>query len=176
MRIFIAIKVPDSIKEKIFKLQKNLDIRNIRWVASQNIHLTLKFLGEVPEKQIEAVIEAIKSSTQKSKPFDISFEEIGGFPNSKQPRVLWVGIKEGKDKLIELMQNLNKEFSSIGFETESRKPAPHLTIGRIKKVESLKLKVEKIKTTSFLTEQVYLIKSELTSQGPIYTDIKEFKL
>ena len=176
MRIFIAIKVPDSIKEEISKLQKNLDIQNIRWVASQNIHLTLKFLGEIPEKQIEAIIEAIKSSTQKSKPFNISFKEVGGFPNLKRPRILWVGIKEGKDKLIELIQNLSKEFSSIGFEAESHKSVPHLTIGRIKKVKSLELRVKDFESPLFLAERIYLIKSELTSQGPIYTNIKEFRL
>ncbi|MCK4307504.1 RNA 2',3'-cyclic phosphodiesterase [candidate division WOR-3 bacterium] len=182
MRIFIAIKVPDSIKEEISKLQKGLDIQfaefcgNVRWVAPQNIHLTLKFLGEVPEEQIETIIEAIESSLGKTEPFDISFEEVGGFPNLKRPRVLWVGAKQGKAQLIELMQKLNEKLSAIGFETEARESVPHLTIGRIKKVKNLEFKVKSFKATPFPVERIYLIKSKLTPQGPIYTDIKEFRL
>ena len=177
MRVFIAIKVPEAIKEEISELQRDLDAQNVRWVAPKNIHLTLKFLGEVPDGQIEAIADAMKSSLPEIKPFNISFEEeVDGFPNLNRPRVLWIGVKQGKVELIELMQKLNRELSSLGFVAETRKSVPHLTIGRVKKVgRGFGLATLKVCPT-FLAERVYLIKSELTPQGPIYTDIKEFRL
>lgn len=181
MRAFIAIKIPDPIKEEISKFQKGLrDIQDIKWVAPENIHLTLKFLGEIKEEQIENIGKVIKTSIQDTKPFNISFGALGGFPNLSRPRVLWIGIKEGKEKLARFMDKLDKEISKLGFEQEARESIPHLTIGRVKKNwhsrPVLLNQQQSFDYPPFTVDKVYLIKSELTPGGPIYTNIKEFKL
>ena len=174
MRAFVAIKIPDSIKERIAKIEKELEgIQGVKWVKPDNIHLTLKFLGEVRESQIGELNLAIKSCIRGIKPFRISFSEIGGFPNLRHPKVIWVGVKEGMDILIELINRLEQEFSKLGFKPETREPSPHLTIGRIKKnkIVDAELKLRIFETSSFIADKVYLIKSTLTPDGPIYTDI-----
>lgn len=151
-------------------------IEGIKWVEPENMHLTIKFMGEVPDKLVEQVVERVSYSVHGEVAFNISFSILGGFPNLRRPRVLWIGVKEGKEKIVQLMTKLNEELAKLGFETESRTHVPHLTIGRVKKIQDLRLESEDFKTPSFLANRVYLIKSELTSRGPIYTDIKEFKL
>ncbi|MDI6841114.1 MAG: RNA 2',3'-cyclic phosphodiesterase [bacterium] len=187
MRAFVAIKIPTEIIEKVAQLQESLkEVQGVKWVKPENIHLTLKFLGEVKDEQIETVKSAIKSSIQGIKPFNISLSDIGGFPNLRRPNVLWIGVKEGKDKLIGLINKLEKELSKLGFEPEAREPSPHLTIGRIKKGQKPEIKNQKFETSAFtpplikkeagfIADKVYLIKSTLTPEAPVYTDIAEFK-
>ncbi|MCK4353299.1 RNA 2',3'-cyclic phosphodiesterase [candidate division WOR-3 bacterium] len=187
MRVFIATKIPDSVREKISILQEQLKETQtgVRWVNPDNVHLTLKFLGEVEETRISEISSAIKSSIKGILPFHISFSSLDAFPNLKYPKVLWIGVKEGKEKLIELMSKLDTSLSRLGFEPETRKPSPHLTIGRVKKNKNPRLpkklcggqekfEVQSFETRSFLTEKVYLIKSTLTPEGPEYTDIAEY--
>lgn len=184
MRAFIAIKLPSEIKEEIHKFQKSLKVacgersrtNGVRWVAPENIHLTLKFLGEINESQVESITSAINSSIKGIKSFNtkgtfsISLSEFGAFPDFRRPRVLWLGVKEGKEELIQLMINLENSLCKLGIEQEKREPVPHITIGRANqpiRVQSPELRLESI----FLADAVYLIKSVLTPQGPIYTDL-----
>ena len=185
MRLFIAIKLPNQIKDQIIAFQDTMrGMDGIKWVGYENLHLTLKFLGTVNEEQIEEVIYKISSAIYGIKPFHISLSTFGGFPDLRRPRVLWIGIKEGRPILVKIMNGLGKELSVMGFEAERRDPVPHLTIGRARKVQPIKLKIPKqaackeqdFESPTFLVDTVYLIKSDLTTQGPIYTDIKELKL
>ena len=181
MRTFIAIKLPADVKEQIQKFQKSLGIDGVKWVSPENIHLTLKFLGEINESQLESVKSTVNSSIQEIKSFNISLSEFGAFPDLRRPKVLWLGVKEGKDEVTQLMINLENELAKIGFVPEGRKPVPHITIGRVKEVESLELDPETssgqgFEAKSFLVESIYLIKSTLSSEGPTYTDLAEYKL
>ena len=188
MRLFIAVKVPKPIIVQISEFQKSISVEwqgikrlDLKWVEPENMHLTLKFLGETPDKIVDKICTIVGDSIQGIKPFNISFSSLGGFPNLMKPRVLWIGVEEGREKIVELIQRLNEKLSKIGFEPETRESTPHLTIGRIKRVErnidsGLKLRVKGFKSPVFLADKIYLIKSELTSAGPIYTDIKEFSL
>lgn len=183
MRAFIAIKIPTEIKENLVKLQTTLKINGVKWVEPENIHLTLKFLGEICRDTagcvptLQDINSAINSSIEGITPFYISLAELSAFPNLKKPRIIWLGINEGKEQLIHIMTKLNEAFSKLGFESRklSGKPVPHITIGRIKKVQSFELKVQSFETASFLADQLYLIQSVLTPRGPIYTDISEFQ-
>jgi 2'-5' RNA ligase len=177
MRLFIAIKIPDQIKERIGQFQESLKVsEGVKWVRQENLHLTLKFLGETPDKLVKPIVERVNSTVRGKGAFEISFSTFDGFPNLKRPRILWIGVEHGKEKVIDLMDRLNRKLSHLGFEMESRKPKPHLTIGRIRKERNTQIEFQDFEETSFLTKNIFLIRSELTSSGPIYTDVAEFGL
>lgn len=200
MRMFVAIKIPDFIKQKISSLKTEFNIIDgIKWVSSQNLHLTLKFIGEIKEELLEPVLQTINSCIKDIKPFPVSFNGTGAFPNPKYPKILWVGMKDGKEQVIKLMISLNKELTQLGIEFESREPSPHLTIGRVKHlgkkappahsgmigvsahpgrtgVSPVQIIYPQFESESFLVDSIYLIKSELTPTGPIYSDLKQFNL
>jgi 2'-5' RNA ligase len=177
VRLFIAAKIPDSIKERIREFQESTRVpEGVRWIRQDNLHLTLKFLGETPEKLVEPITERVHSVLRGTGAFEVSFSTFGGFPNLRHPRILWIGVEQGKEELIDLMDKLNRKLSHLGFEMESRKPKPHLTIGRIRKGCNIEIGARDFKEVSFPAETVCLIRSELTPQGPIYTDVGEFEL
>ena len=178
MRTFIAIKIPELVKKDISCFQEKLKpqfTKEIKWVESENIHLTLKFIGKIELEQTEAVNTVIQSCIQNTTPFQMSFANAGAFPNLQYPKVLWIGVKEGKEKIIKLMTSLNEKLADIGIEFETRDLSPHLTIGRAKNpVKGIHFPA--FTSEYFETKNIYLIKSELTQNKPIYTDIKEFLL
>ena len=177
MRLFIAIKIPKPVKETIGQFQASLKVsEGVKWVRQENLHLTLKFLGETPDKLVKPIAEKVNSMVRGKGAFEISFSTFGGFPNLKRPRILWIGVEHGKEELVDLMDRLNRKLSHLGFEMESRKPVPHLTIGRIRKERNTEIKSQDFEGTSFLAKNIFLIRSELTSSGPIYTDVAEFEL
>jgi 2'-5' RNA ligase len=184
MRTFIAIKIPKEIKDKLTKLEN--DLRNgvlreafIKWVKPGNIHLTLKFIGEVDERKLEDIKIGLKKVVREFSPFQVSFSEVGGFPNLRRPRVIWVGVKEGKQTVVSLATKIEDELARYGIEKEKREKSPHITIGRVKRpvvldsnvVEGLSFEGEPFKVA-----EIFLIKSQLTPEGPIYTDITSYRL
>lgn len=175
MRCFIAIDLPYEIKDKLINLQNNLrDIGKINWVAKKNLHLTLKFLGEVNEKELEETKERLSKIEFES--FKTSLSELGVFPNENFIRVIWIGLKPA-GKIIELQQKIDSELLDLfpkdqGFQT-------HLTIGRVKFIknkgnikEKLNLEVE----GEFEIKEFKLFKSELTKDGPKYSILKTYNL
>ncbi|MDD2890781.1 MAG: RNA 2',3'-cyclic phosphodiesterase [bacterium] len=178
MRTFIAVKIPEPVKKDVFSFQNKLKsqfTREIKWVEPENIHLTMKFIGETKQEQIESINTVIQSCITNTKPFQISFDGAGAFPNLQFPKILWVDLKEGREKIMKLMISLNEKLADIGFEFETRELSPHLTIGRVKSpISNLHFPV--FTSNPFEINNIYLIKSELTRDKPIYTDIKEFAL
>jgi 2'-5' RNA ligase len=180
MRLFIGIKLSDLLKKEIARVCESLKKFNsdVKWVEIENIHLTLKFLGEVKEEEL-VNLDCIKEISQKNLPFIYEIQGIGGFPNIKHPRVIWIGINNGKEKIIEICKSLDEILCKVGFKKEEKGFNPHITIGRIRSNKNLSVLISNIQrvTVSNLKEEVksiYLIKSVLTPSGPIYTDIKEF--
>ena len=165
MRCFIAIDVNDEIKKRIEMIQKEFEIDGIKLVAPQNMHITLKFLGE-----IEDVSDIVKKlDSLKWTKFKIKFNRIGCFPNMKNIRIIWAGIdSEGLTILANKIQEI------LGRD----KFAGHLTIGRVrKKIDNLPDKIEKLRSKEFgyqLVDKFYLKKSTLTYSGPIYENIGIF--
>lgn len=168
MRCFIAIDIPEDISRKLKELQKQFG--NLASITFPKIfHLTLKFLGEISERQLEEIKIILRRV--KFKPFDLELTEIGSFPNDKRINVLWVGIKPA-GRVIELQQDIEKNLH--GFAKDLRFH-PHITIGRVKFVKERegirKLLGNKIEG-EFRAENFKLIKSELTSEGPKYEDLE----
>ncbi len=184
IRSFLAIEVPAAILKKIEKLQEDLKSSDtdVRWVSSDKIHLTLKFFGNIEDSQIDPIINSITEPVQTKQPFQVRVRGTGAFPNPKNPRVIWVGLTEGKEVLIRFQKELEASFERIGFQTEDRSFHPHLTLGRVKSGRgkgSLAAKIENYREEEFgefRVERVILFKSDLKPSGPVYTVLREVRL
>ncbi len=184
VRLFIALLLPREVKDKLGELISDLRPRtdSIRWVASGNIHLTLKFIGERPEKDIDPIAAVVMEVVKGRKKVEVEVRGCGGFPNLRRPRVIWAGL-EGTDPAAEMAVLLNKRLVPLGIEAERRKFSPHLTIGRLKNKTRPEIGAlaEYLEDLNFdagtaILDQVALVKSTLTSGGPIYENLKIYEL
>ncbi|MCX5668276.1 MAG: RNA 2',3'-cyclic phosphodiesterase [Candidatus Omnitrophica bacterium] len=184
MRTFIAIELSAEIKDSLAQIQSHLKYSgaDVKWVEKDNIHLTLKFLGEISEEKLQQVIAALEIITRVIKPFEISIKDIGAFPNINYPRVIWVGLDKGTDESKSLAEKIVEELLKIGFQKEPRPFAPHLTIGRVrspKNKEALKEKLQNYQLSAInyqLVSPIILFQSTLTPKGPTYTKLHETSL
>jgi RNA 2',3'-cyclic 3'-phosphodiesterase len=175
MRLFIAIDLPQEVKDYLFNVQKEFKQAKVAWVSKKNLHITLKFLGDVEEDKVEQVREAINVSSKK---ITVSLGNLGFFPSESTPQVIWVSV-EPEDEVVQLQQKIDGELLSL-FPSE-QKFRSHITIGRIKSLrrskdffESVKkIKIEKIE---FTIDSFKLVKSELTKKGPMYEVLENVKL
>lgn len=176
MRCFIAVDIPDSLKEKIAVIQKEIDLPELKLVEKENLHITIKFLGEIDDEKVEGVKDILNSIDFPK--FKIKLKGVGCFPNEKYIRVIWIGCLS--NAFVALAKYIGNSLSTIGFQKETNY-IPHLTIARVKKRPSITLFsfLERHKTTeigNFLVEKIFLKKSTLTPKGPIYEDIHEISL
>jgi len=183
MRLFIAMPLPSIIEEAlakiIFDLKQNRS--GVRWVKPQNIHLTLKFLGETDESKVKAIGDVIEKVSKNYNTLSGKIDIIGGFPNLKRPRVIWAGMSNPIEILAEIAEAIEDELEELGFEKEKRKFKSHLTLGRVKDSFGLPGLVEVIKNYKFMPEElkfdrIVLFKSTLTPGGPIYERLLEAEL
>jgi 2'-5' RNA ligase len=182
VRLFLAVTLPEEIKNTLGLLIERLTTPGspVKWVKPDNIHLTLKFLGEVEEERVQAIHEVSRLAVKEVRPFKLRVEEVGAFPSLKRPRVIWVGIKRSM-QLATLHGRIEGGFQSIGFPSEKRPWAPHLTIGRVKGNWGTKDLVEKlagaaIEPRTFFADSLHLIQSVLKPEGPIYTTLREIPM
>jgi len=187
MRTFIAIEISDEMKEALHQIESHLKYSgaDVKWVKPENIHLTLKFLGEVNEQKLVEIKALLDSIAGDIKPFEITIKEIGAFPKIEYPRVIWVRLDKGAGGSKELAEKIDSALLKIGFEKESRPFAAHLTIGRVrspKNKDKLKEKVASFDASQLSAvkphaiSSVVLFHSTLTPQGSIYTKLHEAKL
>jgi len=181
IRSFIAIELPEEAKEGLARLRKELDRdehKFVKWVDPGGIHLTLKFLGNIPSKRITEITEAIKEAAQGISPFHLEISGLGAFPSLRQARVLWVGIGGEVDELSRLQQNIDSALAALGFAKEERSFVPHLTLARIRQGASPPERRsfgELVGSTIFEdkyhveVEAINLMRSQLTPAGAIYT-------
>jgi 2'-5' RNA ligase len=179
MRLFVAINLPENIKDVIQELEGSLRIKGdfIRWTEPANVHLTLKFLGEVTPSLLDEIERLLAQSLSHYAPFEIAVEGIGAFPNLRNPRVVWIGIR-GENGLNSIYRAVGEVFSQLGFESESRPFKPHLTIGRVKRRKgpdatggrSLEDRVENVHLDpmTFRVTSIELMESILKPSGAIY--------
>ena len=177
MRSFVAIEISDiNIVNLIKKFQKDINIK-AKPVSSENFHFTLQFLDEISDELAQRVIVALK--TIKFSSFIVSLEGIGAFPRSESPRVIWIGTDEqGGNMLVHLAKKVEEALKPLGLSSD-RPFKPHMTVFRIKKkIGDITKELERRKTISFgkhVITSIKLKKSELTSAGPIYSDMAEIK-
>jgi 2'-5' RNA ligase len=176
MRTFIAVEVPEGIRKVVHDVvptetKKGLPIK---WVAFQNLHITLKFLGEIDENMKVEMGPVVAGVCRKYKPFQVRLQGLGCFPGPKNPRVLWVGVGEGSTQLCDLAAELENGLAPLGFKEEKRFH-PHLTIGRIKKFCKVDdILARNISTDTFGVDSVMLFRSILKPEGPVYEELERF--
>lgn len=194
-RCFLAIDMQPSLVEKIGEVQKEFKKtkNNVKYTEKENLHFTIKFFGNITEDKIDEIKNVIKKVIIKIKEesindilddadfkTELAIEGIGTFPNKKYMKVLWIGTKNN-DFLTDLQKELDSEFEKIGFEKEKNFKT-HLTIGRIRNLKykkEFKEKIEELETINIgnmSISKISLKKSELTPEGPIYSDIEIFNI
>jgi RNA 2',3'-cyclic 3'-phosphodiesterase len=185
IRSFIAIDIPAGVKNMIAEAQFELKKTEaaVKWVKPDIIHLTLKFLGNIEEDQIQPIKEKMIESAAGIPSFSMDVTHVGVFPNLRYPRVIWIGLEEKSGKLLTLQKNIEKNLESLGFDPEGRGFSPHLTIGRVKSakgrgrlVNMLESKQNSHFNESISVNEVNVMKSELKVTGPIYTILETIGL
>ncbi len=175
MRLFVAVDISEELREKIHPVLKAVsELSGVKAVEKENLHITLKFLGEVSEARVVAVTEALRRV--EFEPFRIYLKGFGFFPNERYVRVAWIGVREGEDKLKELAEKVNAALKKIGFKPESF--TAHVTVARVKKPEGRKI-VDVLSQFEddfgwMEVRDFRLKKSTLTSRGPIYEDVEVY--
>lgn len=184
MRTFIAIEIPGELKQRIREVQDQVRAGAVdaSWPRPEGIHLTLKFLGEVPDSRIPEIKNALASAVAGVGRFRLETGGIGAFPTPKNARVAWIGISGDRETLNRLQAAVEDEMARAGFEREDRKFKPHLTLARIKSIRSRQNwlavldRVKDIKLPGFEVTAVSLMKSELRRTGAEYTEIARVEL
>jgi len=151
----------------------------MKLVEIENIHITLKFLGDIEDHQVEEVSQVIRDITLT--PFEFTVEGVGVFPNLRRPTTVWAWISTGVGELAGLFNDVNDGLVKLGFEKDSRKFHPHLTIARVRgeqnrdRLVNELMSMEEMKFGKVQVDRIYLKKSVLTPKGPIYTILAESK-
>ncbi len=179
VRCFVAVFLHPSLRTEMATLQKKLSYSgaDIKWVEPDNLHFTLQFLGDVENVRIPSITDALRDCLTDSCRFELELNTIGAFPNLLNPRVLWVGVGAGRERLISLMSTVQEAMKMEGFARDSKGFSPHLTIGRVRSSRNLKALTGKlgsgltVKGTMEVTE-IQFTTSELTNKGPIYSPIE----
>ena len=180
MRSFIAIELPETIKKALAGFQQELGKcgADVRWVRPDNIHLTLKFLGDIEEDKADIIAEKIKGTCKGQSGFKLGISGTGVFPNKRAPRVLWAGI-ELNGGIKSLQEGIEEAMASLGFEREKRRFSPHLTLGRFRSSRGKQAVLDKMDAYTenifglMNVKSVLLMRSELEPKGAKYTKIAE---
>lgn len=183
IRTFIALDFPlsilDSIEQQTKRLRQTLENDVIRWVLTHNLHLTLKFLGNVPVSHLEFLKQMLAQATDSITQFDLQIGGVGSFPNSNRPRVLWVGI-HAPAALSNLQKAIEEGAKRLGYEKEERPFSPHLTLGRVRqgldgkdlqKISNALSSIQLGKIGIARVDSVHIYKSDLNSEGSVYTKL-----
>jgi len=182
VRAFIAIELERDVLQALDQVQSDLRRRvqgnPVRWTASSSVHLTLKFLGNVPVAQAPAIVAGLERAGGDVPAFPLSFAHLGCFPNLQRPRVVWVGLESASGVLLTLQQAVEDEIAPLGYPAEERGFTPHLTLGRAQRTASTeelravgRVIAERHATevASMRVDAVSLMRSELRPAGSVYT-------
>jgi len=188
VRVFLAIDLPQELKKELFNLSKVLNCEGLKlkWVEEENLHLTLRFFGNISENLVEKIYEKCKDVCKKLEPFELELDLASYFPLKGTPRVIWIGINSASNNLFKLDNLLKKAFKPLKLKEEREEFYPHVTLLRIKEktdpvalkkfFEEIKKASEKLKGKSFLVKELIIFKSDLFPSGPKYTPLKTIPL
>ena len=188
IRCFIAIELPQELKAGLDRLQselKSADRNWVKWVNPYGIHLTLKFLGNVPQSLTKEITTAMAAAAKGTSPFHLAVKDLGVFPNPRRVQVAWVGLSGETDKLAQLQQRIEANLEELGVAPEKRRFTPHLTLARLRDRVSnnereefgeLITGTEFKNTYRFEVTELSLMRSQLSREGAIYSQISSVKL
>lgn len=182
MRTFVAVEVPEEIRRALVETQEELrrgGVR-IRWSSRDQMHLTLKFLGEIDQGSVESLSAGMRAATALRSSFEVEIRGVGTFPERGAPRVVWAGGTGALDALSSLAAEVESVAETVGVAKEGRPYSPHLTLGRVKDpkgardLPSLLPKWQDRSYGKFLVRSVVLFRSDLRPEGAVYTRLEEF--
>jgi 2'-5' RNA ligase len=185
MRTFIAIPLDDAVRRKATALIEQLGELGpgAKWVQPETLHVTLLFLGEVDAREILDISKAVRSVTAKLPPFEMRVAGVGGFPNLRRPRTVWLGVDEGADEIVQLHDEIEESLLKLGtFRREDRAFTPHITLGRCKGDDVTPEMHDELTNLADwhgglqIVPGVQILSSELTREGPMYTILSRAKL
>jgi 2'-5' RNA ligase len=189
MRAFIAVTLPPEVRRLLDELQKKLQNAvpgaPVKWVETENLHLTLAFLGDIDEARAPEILAAMQRARAGTRPFSVTVTGLGVFPNPRRPRIVWAGLGGGIAALGNLQRTLAAELEQLGFSKDDKPFRPHLTLGRVRDsasaVEAGALGgavtgLAPGREQAFRVAELHLIRSRLTPAGPIYTEIGAARL
>jgi RNA 2',3'-cyclic 3'-phosphodiesterase len=179
IRAFLAIDLPSSLRPTLALIQGELKRSgaDVRWVPVGNIHLTLKFFGQLPENQVEPLTQAARQVAAGQEPFQLQLTKAGAFPSLRNPRVLWLGLGGDVIVLAQFYHRLEKVFATLGHVPEERPLHPHLTLGRLRSPagrEGLTKVLQELPAPqgpAFQVGEIILFRSQLSPQGSTYTPL-----
>lgn len=183
IRSFLAIELPRDLRttlERVALGARGYDLP-VKWVKVQNIHLTMVFLGNVRPDVLEPLQEQVQSACLEFGPFNATIEGMGTFPNRRNPRVLWLGLKGELERLSLFRNALQQNLVSFGIKVEKRPFRPHLTLGRFRKGKGLNLeelfsRYGEVKSPSSILSELVLFRSDLKPTGAVYTRLASWAL
>ena len=187
LRLFIAVDLPEAVREALGRLQSDLrrrDLSGLRWVRPEGIHLTLKFLGETPAGRVTPIREALAAATGGRQALRLMLGSLGTFGNRRGPRVLWLDIEGDVSRLRELQAALEKALAGLGFPPEERKFSAHLTLARVSQpappgtAERISQALERVTPprAEFAAREIVLMRSKLQPGGAVYDCLATFPL
>ena len=177
MRTFISIDIPltDTIGEVLNEMKR---ADNVRPVPKEQIHLTLKFLGDQDERKVEKLCSSLKETLNGTEPFDIVVEGAGAFPDMRHPKVVWLGVKD-PESLIGLAEKVDSAVKEMKLKSDDKKFSPHITIGRVNgraELDDFFSRHKGIEFCSFCCDHVDVMKSVLTPKGAIHSVVERLEL
>ncbi len=180
MRLFVAVDVPDELKERI-ESDVVSPLRPVlsgaRWTRPDGRHLTLKFLGNVDDERVDDIAAVVDAAASRHTNFDAAFSEVGGFPNLRRPRVLWIGIGQGAEPMAALALDLEEALEPLGFEPEERPFRGHFTLARFPKPAAIgDLPQLHVPDDPFAVRAITLFESKLHPKGARYRALRHAAL
>lgn len=182
MRLFIAVELPQQIREQIARIVAQLRQvgADVRWEETPKLHVTLKFFGNVEQHRLSNITAGLEELACTIVPFDVQYTGIGRFPPKGDPRVLWIGVREGASALQTLAHAIEESMAALGFEREQRAFHPHVTIGRVKGQTHMRSLLRTMESLTFESQptrvtHIALVKSELKPSGSVYTILQTFE-
>lgn len=184
MRAFIAVELPLNVRDAVVSVQRAFAGAgsDVKWVEAENIHLTMRFLGEITEVQRQAIGSLLAEVARSRAPIEAALSEVGTFPERGMPRVIWVGIGQGADQLSRMAEEIERGLAALSIPSEERRFVAHVTLGRVRAPRAggaVQRRLTQIRWTPpapFRIERVTLFQSTLGRAGPVYTALGRFPL
>lgn len=185
LRLFVALDLPEEVRERIAAAaERHAQLQpQARWVKKENLHLTLKFIGEFPADRMDRLVKALEETTARQRAFTASFGGCGGFPSVGKSRVIWVGMERGEGEAASLAAELNRGLVRVGVKKEARPFRGHLTLARLRSpadcsswVAAMEEELAGLEEMTFMVEEVTLYRSILSPAGPTYMPLRRFGL
>ena len=183
-RVFVAVPLSDSLRGAVRDLQQQMEAAGAvaRWTRPEQLHFTLRFLGEIPPSQVARVKVATREAATGAAPFPISLRGLGAFPSFQRPQVIWIGVADGREPLQALADGLGEALGKQRFPTEPRPFRPHLTLARVRSTRNW---CELVRALGDLkdadvggqeVDRLIVFESHLSPKGPSYTPLEEVAL